>query len=187
MQALKNLGRSIYVLIAISLLGGCASMEMQKVALISAPQPNMALVTFVRPAIFFGDGVSFDIWDGEHVIGALGPGTMIQHEAQPGEHLFLANAENWSYTSANLLPGKHYFIKANIFPGIGFARVALGAVPKTDARIEEWLTKLDPKVARLADKQALEAKKQTENRTAIQEFKDGKVTSFSELRAEDGR
>jgi hypothetical protein len=127
-----------------------------------------------------------DIWDGERFIGVLGSGTMVQYAAEPGEHLFLGNAENWSYTTANLLPGKRYFIKANVFPGLLFARFALGAVPKTDSRIQEWLSTLTPMTALPADIQAYESKYQNRSRSAVSDFKAGKVTSFSELHPEDG-
>lgn len=176
----------IGAVLCISLLGACASTPMQTTSLINAPQTNTALVTFIRPAIFFGDGMSLDIWDGEHFLGALGSGKLIQYEATPGEHLFLANAENWSYASANLLPGKRYFIKATIFPGVISGRVALGAVPKTDERIDTWLSDLKPMSATQADKQTRESEKKDDVNTAIQDFKDGKVTSFATLKPEDG-
>jgi hypothetical protein len=183
--ALQRTTRSIGATMCVALLCSCASVSMQKVPLISAPQANTALVTFVRTSVFFGDGVSMDIWDGERFVGSLGAGTMIQYETEPGGHLFLANAENWSYTSANLLPGKRYFIRANIFPGVGSARVALAAVPKTDPRIEEWQSKLAPMRALPADKQAVESRKQNEIRAAVAAFKAGQVT-FGQLRPEDG-
>ena len=98
-----------------------------------------------------------------------------------------ANAENWSYTKANLLPGRRYFIKANIFPGVLYGRVALNAVPKTDSRIEKWLSNLHPMRASPSDKETRESEKQSEIRTAVKEFKEGKVTSFGELHPEDGQ
>jgi hypothetical protein len=171
----------------IALLGACASVKMQKAPLVSAPQANTALVTFVRPFIFLQDGTSIDIWDGERFIGALEAGTLVQYEVEPGQHLFLTKlgAGSWSYTTANLLPGKRYFIKANIYMGFRSAGVVLGIVSKTDPRIEEWQSKLNPMDALPADKQAVESRKQNEIRAAVMEFKAGKVT-FTELRPEDG-
>ena len=177
--------RFIGVVMCIAILGGCASMPMQKVSLVSTLRPNTALVTFVRPSVFFGDGVSVNIWDGERAIGVLGAGTLLQYEAEPGEHLFLASAENWSYMAATLLPGRRYFIKANIFPGVIFGRVGLAVVPKTDSRIEGWLSRLDPMRASSADKQTLESQKQSEIRAAVEEFKEGKVL-FGKLSPEEG-
>jgi len=183
MRTMQCAVRATGVVMCIALLGGCASVSMQKAPLVRVPQESTALVTFVRPSIFYGDGLSVDIWDGERFIGALEAGTLVQYEAVPGEHLFLANSQKWAYTKANLLPGRRYFIKANIIPGAGFS---LGAAQKTDSRIEEWLSKLTPMSALPADKLAVESKKQNEIREAVMEFKAGKVTSFSELRPEDG-
>ena len=185
MRQTQRAVRLIGVVMCVVLLVACASVTMQTAPLVSAPQANTALVTFVRTSVFFGDGISMDIWDGERFIGALGAGKLVQYETEPGEHLFLANAENWSYTTANLLPGKRYFIKANIFPGIGSGRVALAVVSKTDSRIEEWQSKLKPMRALPADKQALESKKRDEVQAAVMAFKAGKVT-FSTLRPEEG-
>ncbi len=182
----QNAVRSIGALMCIALLGGCAPMTMQKVSQVGIPRQDTALVTFVRPLIFMRDSVSVDIWDGERFIGVLDAGTLIQYEAEPGEHLFLANAENRSYAITNLLPGRRYFIKANISPGVILVRVALDAVPKTDSRIEGWLSDLKPMSALPQDRQALESKKQNEIRTAVREFKAGGVTSYTELRPEDG-
>jgi hypothetical protein len=185
MHQMQRAFRSIGVVMSLALLGGCASITMQRASLVSSPSANTALVTFVRPRVFFGDGVSADIWDGERFVGALGAGTLVQYETQPGEHLLLANAENWSYVTANLLPGKRYVIKANIFPGVFLARVALAPVPKTDARINEWLSTLTPMSAPPAGKQAFESKKQDAIRAAMTQFKAGTVT-FGELHPDDG-
>src|SRR4051794_7930180 len=116
------------VVMTLSLLSGCASVQMQPSTLVKAPKEKMALVNFVRPAVFMGDGLSIDIWDGQNYLGALAAGSMIQHEVEPGKRLFMASAENWSYASADLQAGKEYFIKVNIFPGVMTGRVALGTV-----------------------------------------------------------
>jgi hypothetical protein len=50
----------------------------------------------------------------------------------PGEHYFLARAENWSCVKANLAPNRHYVIKANPFMGAWKARVALDPITKSD-------------------------------------------------------
>ncbi len=80
--------------------------------------------------------------DGDSFIGTLSAGTLVQYRVAPGPHVFMANSENWSYVKADLQPGKHYFIKANMFPGFATARSALTPVPNTDERIKTWPTKL---------------------------------------------
>jgi hypothetical protein len=176
-----------YIIILTMCMGsflGCGSVAMQKASFVNTTAEN-TLITFVRPSVFMGDGVRVDIWDGEHFVGTLGAGTLVQYETQAGEHLFLANAENWSYVSANVLAGKKYTVKANIFPGVWYARVALTPVPTSDSRIEGWLSKLTPMAANSADAQSVEVKKQEAIRAAIADFRAGKAT-FSQMRPEDG-
>lgn len=187
MHQTQRMVQLIGVVMCIALLGACASVKMQKAPLVSAPQANTALVTFVRPFIFLQDGSSIDIWDGERFIGAIEAGTLVQYEVEPGQHLFLAKIGrcNWSYTTATLLPGKRYFIKVNIYMTFSSGGVVMGIVSKTDSRIEEWQSKLTPMHALPVDKQAVESRKQNEVRAAVMEFKAGKVT-FTELRPEDG-
>lgn len=175
-----------FSIVICALLSGCASVQMQDTALITAPKPNVAIVTFVRPSIFFGDGVAMDIWDGPHYIGSLGAGRLIQYETTPGKHLFLANAENWSYAVAELEAGRQYFIKGNVFPGIGMGRVALGAATRNEPRIEEWLT-YKPGVATEKDRKEMSEKKKAEVGAAIADFESGKVTAFATLKKDDGR
>ncbi len=80
-----------------------------------------------------------DLWNGNHFIGVLLTGTMVQYEATPGEHLFMArSAENWSYASGVVAEGKRYYLKANFFPRFLAQYVVLGIAERTDQRIEEW-------------------------------------------------
>ena len=167
-------------------LSGCASVQMQPTTLIQSPNPEMAVVNFVRPRVFFGDGISIDIWDGQNYIGALRAGTLIQHEVEPGKRLFLANAENWSYASADLQAGKEYFIKANIFPGVMRGRVALVPVELSDPRLTELMS-LKPTVASEKDRKEMSDKKAVAAKEAVANFESGKVSSFARISPEDGR
>ncbi len=139
--------RLLLLLISFVLLSGCASQHMVQVRQMGPPDSQHAMVVFVRPS-FFGGAIQFGIWDGENLVGVLSAGSYIQYMTTPGEHLFLARAENWSYVKANLQAGKRYFIVANVFPGVWKARVALDPVrandPMTDADINTWLFGLKP-------------------------------------------
>jgi hypothetical protein len=184
MKNMRNIVRMCVALLCAVVLQGCSSVNMQPTHLVDAVPADKALVTFVRPSIL-GAAIGVDIWDGDHFLGALGSGTLVQVLATPGEHLFLANAENWSYTSANLQGGKKYYIKANMFPGVLYGRVALGVPNKDDKRIPDWLT-LDPKVVVPADVAAVEERKRAEVTATLQNFKDGKVTVYSKIGPDDG-
>ena len=169
-----------------ALLTGCASVEMKETAVVKTAPADKAVVNFVRNAILLGDGIPVDLWDGSTYIGSLGAGTLVQYQVPAGKRLFLANAENWSYATAELEAGKQYYIKANFFPGLMFGRVALANVDRTDARIAEWMTYKNMSASEDARNEA-GAKKQTEVRAAIADFESGKVTAFATLRPQDGR
>jgi hypothetical protein len=67
----------------------------------------------------------------------------------PGEHVFLARAENWSYVRADLEAGKKYYILTNVGMGVWKARVYLIPVTKkqdkyTQANINEWKAQFTP-------------------------------------------
>lgn len=166
-------------------LGGCAAAPMRDAQYTSSSDSSHALVTFVRESIFVGDGIHCYLWDGETFIGTLSAGTLVQYKAAPGPHVFMGNAENWSYVNANLEAGKHYVIKANMFPGFTM-RVALTPVESTDERIDSWRTKLKVKEA-IPEKTDQYVQRALPNvRTALQSFNDGNVKS-AEMTAQHAR
>ena len=185
MHKIKHVIRLCVAILGLAMLQGCASVSMQPATLVTTVPADKALVTFVRPSVFAGDGVGVDIWDGDHYIGGLNAGTLVQYMTTPGHHLFLGNTENWSYTEANLEPGKQYFIKANLFPGILYGRVALGVPKNDDKRFATWL-KYDPKTPNAADLKAVEEKKHAEVETVIKNFDEGKYTGASHIGPQEG-
>ena len=113
------------LLLLLPLASGCATggKYMIKAEPIVSPPQGKTLVTFVRPSNF-GGAISFGVWDGEIFIGILGPDMSIQYETTPGEHYFLARAENWACVKADLAADRQYVIKANPIMGVWKARVA---------------------------------------------------------------
>jgi hypothetical protein len=171
---------SITLCATLLLLSGCAAVPMRPAKYNAAPDSAQATVTFVRESVFMGDGVHAYLWDGDTFIGTMSAGTLVQYRVAPGPHVFMANAENWSYVKANLQPGKNYFIKANIFPGVLMARFVLTPVPNTDERIKTWPTKLKVMEV-IPEKKDKYIQEQTPKaRTALQGFNDGKV-GFAEM------
>ena len=124
---------------------GCSSSIMTKTERLSAPQSGQAIVNFVRPSMV-GGAISFGLWDGDSFVGILMPGTCIQYQTTPGEHYFMARAENWSCVKANLAPDKQYVIKANPVLGVWKARVAFDPIVKADydkgqlKDAQKWIT-----------------------------------------------
>lgn len=161
------------------LAGGCASVKMVDARDTKVVEPGKVLVTFVRQPVWMGDGIPVDLWDGEHYIGVLGPGHIVQYETTPGEHLFLGNAENWTYASGSLVAGKRYYVKANVFMGFATARVAFGIAENSDDRVDKWHAEYAAKAAPEQARAAFEAKALGDVQEAIQRFRSGGVTSFA--------
>jgi len=162
------------------LAAGCGSGNvMMKAERISAPEQGKALVTFVRPS-GFGGAISFGMWDGEDLVGVLNAGACIQRQVAPGEHYFLARAENWSCVKADLAPNKHYVIKANPVMGVMKARVALDPVTQANyesgqtKNVQKWLAKLKPMTPDPQKAGAYAADRQAQVREACSMFQSGK-------------
>lgn len=176
-------------LTGLMMVTGCASSMMQPAKPFEAAEESRALVTFLRPS-YFGGAIQFGIWDSDQFVGILEPGSYIQVLVPPGEHLFLARAENWSYVQADLEAGRQYFILAKVFPGIWKARVAYDPIrrddPQTDAEIAAWLSELKP-IGVIASKvDAYTAPRVEQVREAVAAFQSGQVES-ERLAASDYR
>jgi hypothetical protein len=188
MKTFKKLFLYTSLAVGVFLLSGCASSIMVEVAPV-APNQTHALVTFVRPSKF-GFAIKFGIWDSEKFIGILEAGRCVQYLAEPGEHLFLGRAENWSYVRAELEAGKSYYIIGAVFPGVWKARIAFNPVTKgdstTQADIENWKRNLKP-TAVMPDMIAeYEGQRLAQVRQAVEDFKAGNV-KYVELKADDNR
>ncbi len=149
---MKNKTIRVILLAALGfLLSACSSNIMVPTSNLAAIDDNYAVVSFVRPT-FFGGAILFSLWDGEEFVGVLTAGSIIQFKAKPGEHVFMARGENWSYVKANLQAGRQYVIEGKVFPGVWKARVGLAPIdvnePGYRAKAEDWLKNLKPITAK---------------------------------------
>ena len=115
---------------------GCASPMMQPTERLANPDPERALVTFLRPS-YFGGVITFGIWDSDAFVGVLTAGSYIEYLVKPGSHLFMTRAENWSYVKADLEAGKRYDILAKVFPGVWKARIAFDPIRRGDSQLAQ--------------------------------------------------
>jgi len=126
-------------------LGGCSSLaKMKTVNKIESIDSEKSMVSIVRPHIFLGDGVNFEVWDGNKFIGTLEAGSMIQYVTLPGEHDFMIDPTQggrWAHKNMNLEAGKTYYLKPNTVPFVG---LKLGVAQPTDTRIDKWNKGLTP-------------------------------------------
>ncbi|MFH0781195.1 MAG: hypothetical protein V2B20_04460 [Pseudomonadota bacterium] len=90
MNKKRKLINLVIVLFVALTFSGCAGSKMQNSQRMSLePQSKKAMVTFVRPAIFFSDGMDIQIWDKDNFVGSLSAGTYVQYLAEPGQHIFI--------------------------------------------------------------------------------------------------
>lgn len=129
------------------LLSSCGSHMMAPAQTLTAVENDYALVSFVRPSAF-GGAIRFSLWDSDQFIGVLTAGSIIQYKVTPGEHVFIARGENWSYVKANVRAGRHYIVEGKVFPGVWKARVGLAPIdvnePGYKGKAEKWLNSLNP-------------------------------------------
>jgi len=119
---------------------------MKPVERISVPEKNMALINFVRPKVFFGDALDYEVCDGTKFIGTLKAGTMVQYVTPPGDHHLMINptggsSGKWGYKQLSIETGRVYYVKPNLIP---YAGMELGLAESSDNRIETWNTSLQP-------------------------------------------
>ena len=181
--------QSVLLVLTVLTLSGCASSMMHKVEPVGLEsQPDKALVTFMRPS-FFGGAIQFGIWDSDNFIGVLSAGSSVQYLAEPGDHVFLGRAENWSYVKAELEAGKQYFVIGRVFPGVWKARVALDPVNNGDedvANIEKWQKELTPTAINAEQREAYITPRLEQVKTALGQIDNG-TTKFEVLSKADGR
>lgn len=127
------------------LFSGCSSLaKMKTTQRVDAANQNQALVNFVRPGVFMGDGVSFEVWDGETFVGTLAASTMIQYPVAAGKHTFMVDPTQggkWAHLNIEVVAGKTYYIKPNIIPFVG---LRIDLADAADQRISDW-NSLTPK------------------------------------------
>jgi len=165
---------------------------MTKTSVITTPPEGKAIVTFVRPTMF-GGAIQFGLWDADKFVGVLSAQSYVQYATQPGEHIFMARAENWSYVKANLEAGKEYYIIGKVFPGVWKARVALAPIKKADfakpgetEKVAKWLRELRPTAPVESLVESYSSPRLIQVRQSVEEFKKGKV-DYGVLDVVDGR
>ena len=178
---------TVLLLVLAAAVAGCSTPMRKTTPKTGSVGRDSALVNFVRPRIFFGDGQSFDLWDGEEFIGVISAGSMIQYQTRLGNHVFMlrpmSGSEDWSYVKANLAGGKQYFVKVNVrFSGSGWFGIANA---KEDDRTETWLTKLQPMETVPEELDSYLLKRIGEAEEALRDFRNGRGR-YVELRPEDG-
>lgn len=185
MKNITLIWRTLVVIVAIGMLSGCATSSMMKSAEVIKPGPDYAVVNFMRPA-FMGNAIMFGMWDGENLIGILTYKKYIQYKATPGEHIFMARAENWAVIKANLKAGKSYNVLVSPHMGLMKARVGMEVLKPGDHRIDDWMASLPPIAVDPAQRDAYVKDRLGDVQAAVKNVQSGNA-DFIILNPDDGR
>jgi hypothetical protein len=85
--------------------------------------PGKSKVVFVRPGQFMGDGVDFNVHDGDRLIGVVPGSSYFVYDCEPGHHLFSASMEDIAIMEADLLADRIYYAKVSSQLGVWISRV----------------------------------------------------------------
>jgi hypothetical protein len=171
----------LLVVCIVFLTTGCSSV-MQKTTIVDHVDSNTAMINFVRPSIFLGDGLDYDLWDGDKFIGVLGSGTIVQYRTTPGSHVFMSKGRSWAYVKADMAGGKQYFIKLNVLPFGGLILSAIEA--EKNPKVKEWYT-YQPKELMAGKEESYASDKKADAQKALKELLDGHADGY-DLKPENG-
>jgi uncharacterized protein YceK len=137
---------AVAVVVAFSLLGGCASVAMQANPAASySPTRDKALIIFLRPSSFGGaiQSTVFDVnqKDKNEFIGIVSSKTKIAYLTEPGEKLFMVIGENADFMNATLEAGKTYY--ALVSPRMGFWKARFSLFPIHNDTTSKYRTESD--------------------------------------------
>jgi uncharacterized protein DUF2846 len=115
-------------------LGGCASVSRQTTNVYPDPKPDKGLVYFYRENKLLGMAISYNVREGDQVIGALAHGTYFFIFADPGKHTYSATTEATSSRTIDVVAGKTYYIEAAVEMGVFAGHPALKIANEDEAK-----------------------------------------------------
>jgi hypothetical protein len=171
--------RILFAVVGSWLLSGCSVAFMREAEpreRLQAPPPGKALVNFHRPSSMYNND-DLPVFDREKLIGNTKGSTGFQYVCDPGEHVFLAAAEQVTVIKAQLLPDKTYDVVCDAGMGWWSANLKLVPMEKAEPRrpkIPEW-EESETLVVFVADEkaQAYEAKRREANAAILKDFLGG--------------
>ena len=182
----------IILLIFLLLMTGCAgsSQYMVKATPTEGPQPEKALVYFMRPS-GMAFAINFQIWDSDRFVGLSQAKSYFAYECDPGKHLLLGFAENRVAIEADLEAGKSYYIGTNVRMGAWKARMDFTPVTQGSQlwnQVENFKQTLNCIDIKDEERAKWEAAKKQEAQRFIEYFSTGEGKSqVLRLNKEDGR
>lgn len=139
--------RSVFLAAPVALLlAGCASSDYMRTASgpVAAPAADSATVVFLRPS-GMGTAIRTTILDNNGTfLGDTLSSSYFAVKVPPGDHVFLAWAENTAALKATLAAGRTYYVKVSPRMGALSARMQLLAIKRGGEdwpKVKEWMGK----------------------------------------------
>jgi hypothetical protein len=134
----------VFVL-AVLVFYGCAGSvrnmrEIPDEQAVYAPDPNRALIVFMRPSSFafaVQSSVFELVEDSPELIGIVAAKKKVAYQVEPGEHLFMVIGESADFMKADIQAGKKYYVLVTPRMGMWKARFSLKPIHKDELDSDE--------------------------------------------------
>jgi hypothetical protein len=118
----------------VALLSGCASVNRQAVQVFPPAQTDKGVVYFYRESKFVGCAISYNVKEGDKVLGPAGNGTYFFVIAEPGSHTYTASTESTASRTINVEAGKIYYVECGVDMGIFAGRPSMKIVTEDEGK-----------------------------------------------------
>ena len=116
------------------LFSGCASVNRQAVQVFPPAQTDKGVVYFFREHKLVGCAISYNIKEGDKVLGPAGNGTYFFVIAEPGSHTYTASTESATSRTINVEAGKIYYVECGVEMGVFAGRPSMRIVAEEEGK-----------------------------------------------------
>lgn len=117
---------------AAAMLSGCVSVNKQTTQVFPPPQPDKGIVYFFRESKFMGCAVSYNVKEGDKILGPIANGTYFFVIEEPGTHTYTASTEASVSRTVNVEAGKTYYIECSVEIGAFAGRPGMHIVTEDE-------------------------------------------------------
>ena len=110
--------RHAVFLISLALLAGCASVRHEELAELPDVEAGKGQIIFYRPSKMGGAALTYQVHEGDQLIGVLRSGTYFYHHSDPGNHTFWAQTGVRNSVAIDVVEGEMHYIKGDVTVGL---------------------------------------------------------------------
>ena len=123
--------------ILIASLFGCASVKYEALAELPQVEAGKGLVVFYRESSLGGSALTYQVHEGEELIGVLRSGTYFYNHSEPGNHTYWGQTVVRNSVTLDVVAGQTHFIKGDVTMGyrVGHPRLTVVQPARGEAAI----------------------------------------------------